>query len=131
MPEKLYVAAKAWIEREGQTLILRDENGGWDLPGGRIDESEFARIPFHDVLARELREEVGLTGVRGVLVGYSQWIRPPRPGEHQPLRVFVLHFSVAAPAGFEPTLSTEHLEKRWVDNPCDFLPEGLCPEHSS
>lgn len=127
-PERFYVAAKGWIRRAGQTLILQDQNGAWDLPGGRIDGTEFGRVAFHDVLVRELREEVGLDVNRSMLLGVSQWTRAPRAGENGVVRIFVVHFSVVAPEGFEPVLSSEHIAARWVDDPTTLLPPDLLPE---
>jgi 8-oxo-dGTP pyrophosphatase MutT (NUDIX family) len=134
MPEKFFVAAKAWVKRNGQTLVVKDQNGVWDLPGGRIDRAEFGRIPFHEVLKRELREEIGLDASAGVLLGVSQWTRAPRPKEpraENPVRIFVVHFGVDAPAEFVPTLSPEHTAAQWVDDPYEFLPRDLIPENGS
>jgi len=127
-PERFYIAAKAWVKRQGLTLILQDQNGAWDLPGGRIDGAEFGRVAFHDVLVRELRKEIGLNPGRSSLLGVSQWTRAPRAGESGAVRIFVVHFEVAAPAEFEPTLSSEHRAARWVEDPTAFLPPDLFPE---
>lgn len=59
-PNTFYrVACKAVIRNERGELLLVKENGSeWDLPGGGWDHGESER----DCLARELYEEVGLTG---------------------------------------------------------------------
>lgn len=60
MPQHFQVGLKAVIVREQRVLLLkfRSARGGgdlhWDLPGGRIDDTE----TFADALAREFREEL-------------------------------------------------------------------------
>jgi len=128
MPEQFFVAAKAWIVRYGRTLVLQDTNGAWDLPGGRIGGAEFGLVTFHEVLKRELLEEIGFDLTRSELLGVSQWTREPRPGETPPIRIFVVHYGVEAPPGFTATLSEEHVAAQWTEEPRALLPPGLIPE---
>ena len=72
---RLYVGAYALCVREGAVLLARlgpgsrFDSGRWTLPGGGVD---FGESPDEAVL-RELREETGLTGDRGPVVGvYSR-----------------------------------------------------------
>lgn len=54
-----YVAIKILLKNRGRVLLLKDDCGThWDLPGGRIDNLE-AATPFHNVLRREVKEELG------------------------------------------------------------------------
>ncbi len=53
-----YVAVKIFLSHGSKLLILKDEYGDWDLPGGRLRESEF-NTPLEEVVAREIKEEVG------------------------------------------------------------------------
>ena len=52
------VALKIFLRKGRNVLFLKDENGKWDLPGGRIDNVE-SKIPLENILAREVREELG------------------------------------------------------------------------
>ena len=54
------VSLKAVIFNENDEILIVKESGRdwWDIPGGRIDHGESIK----EALARELREEVSLTG---------------------------------------------------------------------
>lgn len=41
---------------QGRILLVKEETGYWDLPGGRMEHGE----DFHTTLARECREETGI-----------------------------------------------------------------------
>ena len=69
MPNDFYqVSLKAILKNvEGSVLVLKADfegplSGYYDLPGGRIDESEFD-IPLLDILKREIREEIRIDNV--------------------------------------------------------------------
>jgi len=52
-------AARAVIVEDGRLLLLRSRHGDHKFPGGGVEPGETAA----DAVARELREECGLTGV--------------------------------------------------------------------
>ncbi len=54
--EKKPVSAKAVIISKGKVLLLKQPNGRWDLPGGKLDENE----GIVDGLIREVEEETGI-----------------------------------------------------------------------
>jgi len=58
IPNNFYrTSIKALIlDDKKRFLLLLEDNGGWELPGGGID---FGEKP-HDCLMRELREEMGI-----------------------------------------------------------------------
>ena len=62
--ERYQVSLKVILRDEmGRVLALNGRVGGmyeghYDIPGGRIDESEFS-IPFAEILRREVTEELG------------------------------------------------------------------------
>ena len=69
MPNDFYqVSLKAILKNvEGSVLVLKADfegplSGYYDLPGGRIDESEF-EIPLLDILKSEIREEIRIDNV--------------------------------------------------------------------
>jgi len=39
--DRYFVAVKVFLERGKELLILKDNFGDWDLPGGRIKPDEF------------------------------------------------------------------------------------------
>lgn len=50
------VSAKAVIISAGKVLLLKQNDGRWDLPGGKVDDEE----SIVDGLIREVEEETGL-----------------------------------------------------------------------
>lgn len=54
--EKQKVSAKAVILSGGKVLLLKQPNGRWDLPGGKVDKKE----DLVDGLIREVEEETGI-----------------------------------------------------------------------
>lgn len=105
----LGVAAKGIIRRsDGAVLLIRrspsskTDPGLWDLPGGKMDRGE----RLVDALAREAREETGLT-VRGIRPFYVTHF------EKDPFWVTCVTFTCASYEG-EVRLSSEHVEHTWV-----------------
>ncbi len=110
------VAAKAAIiSPTGKVLILREAStdlnntkiGYWGLVGGRLKPGE----TFADGLAREVREESGLTVEVGHPVYVGEW--HPVIGEipHQIIAIFMLCKS----ASEHVSLSLEHDKYEWID----------------
>ena len=76
--QRVRLAAYAWIERGNAVLLCRIAApdvaaGKWTLPGGGL---EFGEDPVDGVL-RELREETGLAGTVGELLGVRSAILEP------------------------------------------------------
>jgi len=98
------VSVKAILIHDGAVLLLRNERGEWDLPGGRPDPGEDHRA----ALTREVREETGLKVEVGAAI-------PEHLFEVLPKRfVRILPFVCRLLSGREVVLSHEHLETRWV-----------------
>ncbi len=107
MSKTFYVGAKGLIVRDDHVLILEDR-GFHDLPGGRIDDQENAI----EALARELEEE--LPGIDDVDIG-------PLVGWHRPIDyedgghgLFLVVFHVKARVPDPIVLSHEHDRAAWV-----------------
>ena len=109
-----FVGLKAFIAKDGKLLILREfasekypSGKKWEIPGGRITESE-ERTPLIDVLLREVREECGSIEI---IVGevFHVFRRQFPNGEW----VFLAGFDCSYISG-EVTLSHEHTEYAWI-----------------
>lgn len=111
------LSIKGVLIHDGRVLLLLNERGEWDLPGGRPEAGEDHRM----ALRREVLEETGL----GIEVGEAL-------GEHLfevlPRRfVRIVAYACRPTAEVEPTLSAEHLDARWVL--VDRLGEGVIDGH--
>ncbi len=107
--QKFDVGLKAFILRDGKLLAVRERATGlWELPGGRIDVGE-EHLPQTEVLAREIREELGegFCVEMGPLA--NTWIRK-RPTDF----VFLVGRVCRHRSG-DPALSDEHDDVAWVD----------------
>ncbi|MFN4014068.1 MAG: NUDIX hydrolase [Reyranella sp.] len=99
------VSVKGVLIRGGCVLLLLNERGEWDLPGGRPDPGEDHRV----TLVREVLEETGLAVEVGALVDEHLFeVLPQR---------FVRIVAYACSLATEGTiaLSPEHHEARWVE----------------
>ena len=102
MPHKLFeVGQKAFIERNGEVLVVFFPNGWLDLPGGRIDEGETDLV---EALKREVREETTLE----IEVGppFATWLGRGNT-------VYLVGYHCRYVSG-EVQLSDEHDAYRWV-----------------
>jgi|SRR5580658_7038346 8-oxo-dGTP diphosphatase len=102
-----------WVRR-GRVLLVRRGRppfrGSWALPGGFVEVGETVET----AVLRELKEETGLTGRRGALIGvYSDPHRDPR--KHTVSVVFWIHGPGGVPRGGDDAASAE-----WV--PLDPFP---------
>ena len=84
----------------GQVLLLRNERGEWELPGGRIDDGETPQ----DCLAREFMEELGLVVEVGPLL--DSYLFEVVPGK----RVFIVTYGCTLAGPYHPVISDEHTE---------------------
>ena len=98
------LSIKGVVIHDDCVLLLLNERGEWDLPGGRPDPGEDHRT----ALVREVREETGLFVEVGALVDeYLFEVLPQR-------LVRIVAYSCRLQGGAEITLSHEHREARWV-----------------
>lgn len=89
---------------DGRVLLLLNERGEWDLPGGRPDPGEDHRA----ALAREVREEAGLDVEVGALLDEHLF-------EVVPQRfVRIVAYACSLVGKCEVVVSHEHLGTGWV-----------------
>lgn len=95
---------KAVVLHQGRVLLLANERGEWDLPGGRPDPGEDHRA----TLVREVREETGLSVEIGALLDEHLFeVLPQR-------LVRIVAYACTLQGSGDVTLSDEHLEMSWV-----------------
>lgn len=118
-----FVAVKVFLEHEGKLLILKDNFGDWDLPGGRIKKEEF-NSPLEKILERKMKEELG------VAIKYEMSELPVLFMRHErneavegsPLvRIFALGYKAELKSG-QVELSPRHTEMLWAEKQ-NFKPE--------
>ncbi|MGA8275131.1 MAG: NUDIX hydrolase [Thermoplasmata archaeon] len=100
------LAVDAVCIRRGRVLLVRRGRppfrGSWALPGGFVEIGETVET----AVLRELREETGLTGRLGPLVGvYSDPDRDPR--KHTVSVVFLIDGPSGVPRGGDDAASAE------------------------
>lgn len=106
----MYVGQKAFIERNGEVLVLFDQKQRLDFPGGKIQEG---KIDVDTSLKREVLEETRLE----IEVGnpFTTWSFE-LPPEHRNIgTVFLVGYRCTYLSG-EIKLSGEHSSFRWVNN---------------
>jgi 8-oxo-dGTP pyrophosphatase MutT (NUDIX family) len=98
------LSIKGVLIDDGCILLLLNERGEWDLPGGRPDPGEDHRA----ALKREVREEAGLAVEVGARIDEHLF-------EVLPQRfVRIVAYACTLAGGRDVVLSHEHLETRWV-----------------
>lgn len=98
------ISVKGVLIDGARVLLLLNERGEWDLPGGRPDPGEDHRA----ALAREVREEAGLVVEVGAAL--DEHLFEVLPGRF----VRILPFVCRLAGGSDVVLSHEHLETRWL-----------------
>jgi 8-oxo-dGTP pyrophosphatase MutT (NUDIX family) len=98
------LSIKGVVIDDGRVLLLLNERGEWDLPGGRPDPGEDHRT----ALAREVREEAGLAVEVGALLDEHLF-------EVLPQRfVRIVAYACTLSGVRDVVLSHEHLDTRWI-----------------
>ena len=121
----------AVVVHDGSLLLVRRGHGPaagqWSVPGGRIEWGE----TIAEAVVRELREETGLEGVCGEMLGWVEIIDDDHD-RHPTHHFVVLDFVATVLEHGEPIAGDDAAEVRWVPladvldlNIVDGLPEFL------
>jgi ADP-ribose pyrophosphatase YjhB (NUDIX family) len=97
----------------GEVVLLLNERGEWELPGGRIEIGESSA----ECLRREILEELNVAVTVGSLL--DTYLFEVTPGKH----VFIATYGCRHEGGFDPIVSHEH--KRIGLFPLTALPKNL------
>lgn len=117
-----HVSLKAILKNaEGKILALKAVEDGslggfYDLPGGRMDEDEFA-TPFAEILEREIREEVGDVkfSVEDAPVALGRHLIPKENiRQEKDIHVLLVFFEAEYVEG-DIKISDEHIGFEWID----------------
>ena len=106
----LNVGQKAFIDKNGDVLVLYDPKLGLDFPGGKVQIGE---TNFAEALKREVREETSLE----IEVGdpFTNWyIEFPKGHRNSGKQVYLVGFRCKYISG-DIKLSDEHNKFEWVN----------------
>ena len=126
------VAVGAIVCRSDELLLVKRGRppgvGKWSVPGGRVEPGEM----LMEAVTRELKEETGLDGICGPLVG---WVE--RIGDYR--HFVILDFEATVTGDLTPRAASDAAEARWwpvaevaklrlVDGLAEFLHDhGVIP----
>jgi ADP-ribose pyrophosphatase YjhB (NUDIX family) len=110
------ISIKGVLIEDGRVVLLENERGEWELPGGRPEPGEDAPT----CLVREFAEELGTEIAVGGIV--DSWNYEVLPGRH----VTIVTYAVARAEQGELRLSDEHFRLDWF--PLDALAALNMPE---
>ncbi len=117
-----FVAVKIFLEKDGKFLVMKDNFGDWDLPGGRIKKDEFD-VPLENIISRKMSQEVG-SEIQYEIIKPLVFFRHERieaaPG-NPTVRIFAVGYQAKWKSG-DVKLSERHTEMLWVDSKT-FKPE--------
>lgn len=108
--QEFLVGQKAFINKNGEVLVLNDPVLGLDFPGGKIQEGE---PNFADSLKREVFEETGLR----IEIGepFAQWhLKLTQGHESAGKTIYLVGFKCKYLAG-DVKISDEHDSYKWVN----------------
>ena len=98
------------VEDEHLLLVRRGRGpaqGAWSVPGGRVRRGE----TLAEAVTRELREETGLEGLCGPMIGWAELLDDEDPTQH----FVILDFEVTVVGDELPVAGDDAAEVEWVD----------------
>ncbi|HEV2886052.1 MAG TPA: NUDIX domain-containing protein, partial [Jatrophihabitans sp.] len=104
-------------------LTLHPRVGAWVQLGGHLEDNDPSLLA---AAAREAAEESGMAGIVLDPLPINLDVHPITCSLGLPTRHFDVQFVGRAPAGAEPTISSESDDLRWFE--IDDLPPGTSPE---
>ncbi len=125
--DSYFVAVKVFLEKDGNFLVMKDNFGDWDLPGGRIKKDEF-ETPLEDVVVRKMNQEVG-ADLKYKLGKPIVFMRHERieDSTKEPARIFAIGYQATWISG-EVKTSDRHTQVLWADQktfkPEDYFKRG-------
>lgn len=115
-----FIGQKAFIEKDGELLILHNPQMGLDLPGGKVMENE---TDLSAALKREVKEETNLS-IEVERPFFTWFFTIPLNSEHRSAgkKIFSVGYKCTYISG-EIKLSSEHDWHKWVskNNYSEFL----------
>ncbi len=99
-PVSFPVSVKGVLVRDGRVLLLKNERGEWELPGGKLELGEEPQV----CVAREISEETGLAVTTGPILDAWQY----HIGEGSD--VLIVTYGCHPDGTASPRLSSEHTE---------------------
>ena len=109
MGEKLFnVGIKAVIKKGDKVLIVKNVEGYWEVPGGRIDGDESVVQTLH----RELNEE--LPNIHSIVIERILDVKRLHKDIKADVSLVLVFYQVSAAFDGEPKLSREHTEYKWA-----------------
>lgn len=117
-----FIAVKVFLEREGKFLVMKDNFGDWDLPGGRIKKNEF-EVPLEDIVKRKMQEELGgeVQYELGKPIVFMRHERVEQAPGNPTVHIFAIGYQATWLAG-EVVSSERHTEVVWADQK-EYKPE--------
>ena len=94
------VSVKGVLLVGGKVVLVRNDRGEWELPGGRLEIGETPE----QALAREFEEELSIQVEAAEIV--DSYLFEAIPSKH----VFIVTYGCRLRGSFSPVLSAEHTE---------------------